>query len=367
MCPLCAIDISQLHSDMLKLQHDVARISLRIDADASQGQRDRTSVEKCLAQLDEYSANLSLVTKWTKSVGSALPRLVRSLTTINDDGDNSVFVAANGTNNHNNSENHQQPRSAAAAVAIAATNTSSSIAPQKQQQQQQLHLSEVLNTSSNAANAATTMVPLSEVRAMFSSFRDELVRLRERNDVLEQRLSDAVCQFEGSSVAKLKAEVEGRLRTMLHSLHEAMNGTSSPMAELAQGVAFLRTEVEMMRGKMDAITSWRGAIEARLGDAGAKLKELSDAASRRGAGEQAAVAAQQQEMRELRAALKELSATMSHRLETERSAREFDAGDIRHQLRVLLRSPSPLARLHDPTSPSPATSSGGAMITASAA
>ncbi len=206
------------------------------------------------------------------------------------------------------------------------------------------------------------MISAGEVRKMFRAFRDEIIRLRERNQMLERRINDAVCKFEGTNTHKLREEVEGRLRTMMHSLHETMNGTNSPLSELAQQVSSLRTEVELVRSKTEAAATHRAVLETRISDTAAKVREVDSNVAKYpnfgGAGATSSTSRmlsidqqqhQQQlyaeEIRDIRQAMKELSSTVNHRLEHERSAREFDAGDIRSQLRVLLRSPSPMARI----------------------
>lgn len=231
-----------------------------------------------------------------------------------------------------------------------------------------LNASSISNTNNNNAgnrsgwfppgSATAAYIPIGEVRAMFSQFRDEIVRLRERNEMLEQRLNDAVAKFDGSNINKLKADVEGRLRTMLHSLHETMNGGGggsgnggTHLTELSEQVSSLRTEVELLRGKTEAAASARTILEARLSDCQAKVRDMGEAQLDRSRHEQATLVSQREELRDLRGAIKELGATVSQRLESERSAREFESGDIRSQLRVLLRSPSPMARIGDPRSP----------------
>ena len=352
LCPYCVVDSARVAADISQLQSAVARIAMRIETQDSETRSDRRAVAQCLAQVGEYSLGLGVVTKWVQAIGSALPRLARGLVGAAAAAGGGVDessalmqpppLAFSGINVSNVAGGTAAPRDGANNRG----GDSASVTPSKQRQQQPQH-SHDTSSILRGDDSMTTTMPFSEVRSMFASFRDEIVRLREKNEALELRLNDAVCRFEGSNISKLKAEVEGRLRTMLHSLHETMNGTASPMAALAQQVNSLRTEVEVLRSKTETAASSRGVLEARINDATTKLRDVSGTHSHA----EQLVAAQQEEIRSLRAAMRELSTTFSHRLETERSAREFEAGDMRCKMRVIMRSPSPLARLTDPLTP----------------
>lgn len=408
-CPFCVVDSSRLTLDIRALQQQVSLLTNRVDYSDQRLSKDREKVESCISQLDEYSVNLSVVMKWTKAIGACLPELVKGMiassslsppsnycrTTQNDRqrqqqsqrGANSGVrsSSAKPTTTTPQQQQLQQQQRTMTTVPTATgkppiagsgsiSNDVSAIlqdeeddeGQQRHQRQQNRHHhhhnqqfifdndrhhdddDEFANDDDDDEqnqNQQTAVISVAEVRTMFRTFRDELIRLRERSEMLEQRVNDAVCKIEGANTHKLKEEVEGRLRTMMHSLHETMIGSSSPLGELAQQVSSLRTEVEVVRSKTEAANSHRTLLETRLNDATAKLRDIQERDSARTNRSDQVTIAYGEEVREIRNAMKELSSTVNHRLESERSAREFDAGDIRSQLKVLLRSPSPMARI----------------------
>jgi hypothetical protein len=374
------VDTERVLSDISKLQHEVAKLSLRMDLHDDRATREAAHIGRLHEQLGEYTASLGVVSKWASTVGGQIPRFLRSMATaatvvepaevlIRSEAPSAVHLVAPLMSSQ---QQQQQEKDKENVSVIAAgcndpqqRHTASAAPPSVNASSIYPAAGPAAAATSGAAALSATAaayIPISEVRAMFSTFRDEIVRLKERNAVLEQRLDEALTRFEGSSLNKLKADVEGRLRTMLHSLHETMNGSSSSSSgasaseQMMQQVSALRTEVELVKGKTEAATSSRAVLEARVSDLAAKVRDLTDGQLERSRHEQQLAVSQREELRDLRTAMKELGLTVSQRLDSERSAREFEAGDIRSQLRVLLRSPSPMARVHmgDPRTPSTA-------------